>query len=137
MTREAFASIRKALAADGVLVINSFGDFSPGNDFMVASLDKTLHTIFKSVRIHAAHGTEGNVFFVASNNPSPAPSAWVGLESLPGSVRPLVIAAFDSNRGTDDRSGCVLSDDFNPVDYFDAKNREENRRRLALSISDL
>jgi len=137
MTREAFASIRKALVSDGVLVINSFGDFSPGNDFMVASLDKTLQSVFKSVRIHAASSTQGNVFFVASDNPSLAFSIHADPETIPELVRSLVLDAFDSNRGTDDRSGRVLTDDYNPVDYFDAKNREENRRRLALSITGL
>jgi spermidine synthase len=137
MTREAFASIRNALAANGVLVINSFGDFTPGNDFMVASLDKTLQAVFKSVRIHAASSANGNVFFVASDNPALTLSARLDPEIIPESVRSLVLDAFDSNRGTDDRSGRVLTDDYNPVDYFDAKNREENRRRLALSISGL
>lgn len=134
MTREAFADMRRVLADDGVLVINCFGDLAPGRDFFVASLDKTLKAVFADVRLHSA-GT-GNLFFVAS--PSPlrvqrkiditrvAPELLVEVERLlPGVHRP------------DPRSGIVLTDDFNPVEFHDAANREELRRRLARQMSAL
>jgi hypothetical protein len=34
-------------------------------------------------------------------------------------------------------SGIVLTDDFNPVDFYDAENRERHRRTLAFSMRDL
>ena len=34
-------------------------------------------------------------------------------------------------------SGIVLTDDFNPVDFYDAANRERHRRTLAFSMRDL
>ncbi|PAW83797.1 MAG: spermidine synthase, partial [Pedosphaera sp. Tous-C6FEB] len=64
MTKEAFAAMHKVLRPDGVLVINSFGDFEPGADYFTASLDKTLKSVFGTVRIHASGN--GNVFFVAT-----------------------------------------------------------------------
>jgi hypothetical protein len=40
-------------------------------------------------------------------------------------------AAFASSIQTDPESGRVLTDNFNPAEYFDARNREEFRRRMA------
>jgi hypothetical protein len=37
----------------------------------------------------------------------------------------------------DPNAGIVLTDDFNPVEFYDAANREQHRRALALSIRDL
>jgi hypothetical protein len=31
----------------------------------------------------------------------------------------------------------VLTDDFNPVEFYDARNREKLRRQLALSVREL
>jgi spermidine synthase len=135
MTREAFAAIRSALVPGGVLVINSFGDFKAGKDFLVASLHKTLKATFQMVHIHASGN--GNVFFVASDAAAPLRLVQPAPESYPDSVREAALETFASNRSTDDRSGRVLTDDYNPVDYFDAENREENRRNLAQSISEL
>jgi spermidine synthase len=135
MTREAFAAIRSALVPGGVLVINSFGDFSAGKDFLVASLHKTLKATFQMVHIHASGN--GNVFFVASDATAPLRLVQPAPGGYPDSVREAALETFASNRSTDDRSGRVLTDDYNPVDYFDAQNREENRRNLAQSISEL
>ena len=44
------------------------------------------------------------------------------------------LAPIDPNFG-----GCgrVLTDDYNPVEYYDARNREDTRRRLALRAKDM
>ena len=34
-------------------------------------------------------------------------------------------------------TGIILTDDYNPVDFYDAPNRETHRRMLALSIKEL
>jgi spermidine synthase len=41
MTREAFAGMKRVLTADGVLVINAFGNFAEGRDFFTISLYKS------------------------------------------------------------------------------------------------
>jgi spermidine synthase len=141
MTREAFSSIRRVLKPDGVLVINSFGDFDPGEDFFTTSLFKTLTNVFPSVRIHTATG--GNTFYVASDRTplemirAPdtsnvhsdvlglAQSAYAGIIEPGRSYRQLVL-----NLG----NGRVLTDDFNPAEFYDARNREKNRRQLAMGM---
>lgn len=135
MTREAFTDMRRVLKPDGVLVINSFGRFEEGRDFMAASLDKTLKAVFHSVIIHASGN--GNVFYVASDQ-----------KPLKILHEPDVAAAFpaiqdDMRKALSDimrpsaSSGMVLTDDYNPVDFRDAANREQFRRQLARIMFDL
>ncbi len=132
MTQEAFGAMRKRLKPEGVLVINSFGSLETGHDFLTASLYKTLQRVFRSVRIHAA--LSGNVFFVAS----PAPKLVMYRQFDTQQVHPLcrkqVAAAFAHTSLPDPQSGIVLTDDYNPADYYDAANRENLRRQLAAGM---
>lgn len=132
MSREAFSDMRRILRPAGVLVINCFGDFETGKDFFVASLEKTLKSAFRHVRIHNDYNG-GNVFFVASEEElsirrSPT------FEHIPPHVSRQVQNAFDRIVETHPDHGIVLTDDYNPVEYYDAANREELRKRLALSM---
>jgi spermidine synthase len=134
MTREAFENMRRVLKPEGVLVINSFGDLSPGKNFFAASLFKTLSTVFKSVR---AHGTgNGNLFFAASMNTNMALSGITAADAHP-EVRSDATACLASILIIDPSPGRVLTDDFNPVEFYDAANRETHRRRLAFSLKRL
>jgi spermidine synthase len=135
MTREAFAEIARLLGPNGVLVINSFGDFRPGHDYFLSSLDKTLHAVFKNVNIHASG--RGNVFYAASQR------------ELKLRLRPNIAFPADSDIDSEFRAatslapppnpnvGSILTDDYNPIDFYDAANREQHRRDLALSLRDL
>jgi spermidine synthase len=125
MSQEAFSGLRRLLRPEGVLVINSFGDTTEGHDFFTASLDKTLRAVFRGVRIHASGN--GNVFFVASQ------SADMHLRGTPDpatvhpSCRGEVGDAMATTVATDPARGIVLTDDYNPVEYYDAMNREHVR----------
>ena len=129
MTREAFASMRDVLRPEGTLVINCFGGFDRGRDFFVASLDKTLHSVFASVRIHATGN--GNVFFVASPRAELKILHPYDLNRAHPNVKNQIESAFSSLREVNPSSGRVLTDDFNPVEFYDAANRERFRRDLA------
>ncbi len=131
MTREAFAAMQRRLRPNGVLVMNTFGDFAPGRDFFPASLDQTLRAVFRSVRCHAAGN--GNVFFVATDQESL--HAWhpPDFATVPDYLRAIAEYTWEHKTELDARRGRVLTDDFNPVDFHDAVNREDLRRRLALS----
>jgi spermidine synthase len=132
MTKEAFAAMQHILRPEGVLVINSFGEFRSGRDFFTASLEKTLRTVFRSVRVH--HAGNGNVFFVASDQSDLKVLHQPNLEQVHPSCRGSVEAAFDGLTQSDPQHGLVLTDDFNPVDFYDAANREAIRRHLASSM---
>ncbi len=129
MTREAFGAMRRVLRPGGVLVINSFGDFDRDKDFLTASLDKTLKTVFRSVRIHASGN--GNVFFVASDQPELTLLHPPDLEAAHPAIQRQFEDALASIQQVNPRHGRVLTDDFNPVDFYDAANRETIRRKLA------
>lgn len=135
MTREAFAEMARLLGPKGVLVINSFGDFSAGRDFFLSSLDKTLRAAFKNVNIHASGN--GNVFFAASQHD-------LNLKLRSNLNFPAgTDLQFQFNSATaiapapNSPKSIVLTDDYNPVEFYDAANREQHRRTLAFSIREL
>jgi predicted membrane-bound spermidine synthase len=132
MTREAFTAIRRALNPDGVLVMNSFADLDPSNDFVAASLARTLRSVFSSLRVHGVLG--GNTLFVASSR---AELAFLNPPSF-AEVHPDALdevrAAYATHWETDPGHGIVLTDDRNPIEFYDAANRERFRRALALSM---
>jgi spermidine synthase len=131
MTREAFDAMRRLLQPGGTLVINCFADFRPRHDFFGASLDKTLKNVFRSVRIHALSG--GNVFFVASDQPGLAVVREPDFTQVHRAARSQVDAAFHTLAAANPQHGRVLTDDYNPVEFYDAANREVIRRNLAQS----
>ena len=135
MTREAFASVKRALRPGGVLVINTFSELTEGRDFFCTSLSKTLKAVFPGVRLHSYGG--GATFFVATDRPEPtfvhAPDvAHVhprALSDTQAAYRGVVEASPDRGR--------VLTDDYNPVEFYDAANRENIRRNLAMWAKDM
>ena len=132
MTREAFLSIRHVLRPGGALVINSFGNLGPGHDFFVSSLDRTLKSVFTSVHLHT-DTIDGGMFFVASDR---SPLVFAHQPDLQ-SVHPAKVqeteASYDHIVETvHDENGLVLTDDYNPAEFYDAWNREQLRKRLAL-----
>jgi len=135
LTREAFAAIRHVLRPGGALVINAFGHEEPDRDFFAASLTRTLSAVFPSVRIHS--NGDGGFFYVASDR---APLTMLhppNLENVHPSIRSEAQAAYAGTLTTAPDHGRILTDDFNPVEVYDAQNREELRKRLALSARDL
>jgi spermidine synthase len=136
-TREAFSSIRRVLRPGGALVINSFGNLEPGHDFFVASLNRTLKSVFANVHLHTAT-SDGGMFFVASDR---SPLEFVRRPDLQ-SIHPLVVddaeATFSHIVETvHDEDGLVLTDNYNPAEFYDAKNREEIRHSLAMHAKEL
>jgi spermidine synthase len=135
LTHEAFASMHRVLRPGGTLVINCFGDLEEGHDFFAASLNKTLKSVFKGVHMHTSN--RGAVFFAASDRVDPGfvhPPDFTGVHAL---ALQDTEAVFANVVDTPADRGRVLTDDFNPVEFYDARNREEIRRRLALSAKTL
>jgi spermidine synthase len=136
MSQEAFASMKRVLKPGGVLVINSFGDLSEGKNFFAASLFKTLRSVFPHVRAHAVprpDGTiSGNIFFAASTEELTLGP--VDYSDAHPEVSSGVKTALASTIPIDTTAGIVLTDDFNPVEFYDAENREAHRRSLAFSV---
>ncbi len=131
MTREAFSEMHHLLNPGGTLVINSFAQFKTGKDFFGTSLFKTLSVVFGHVHVHASPG--GNMFFVAGDRTPFEFTPPKSLARVHPMCRPDLEAALASTLPVDASNGIVLTDDYNPVEYFDAPNRERVRRLLAES----
>ncbi|MGA2378924.1 MAG: fused MFS/spermidine synthase [Spirochaetia bacterium] len=132
MTREAFMAIRRALNPDGVLVMNSFADLDPSDDYAAASLARTLRSVFPSLRVHGVRG--GNTLFVASPRAELAFLKPPSFAEVHPDALDEVRAAFNTLWEPDPGHGVVLTDDHNPIEFYDAANRERYRRTLALSM---
>ncbi len=130
MTREAFAALRRVLKPEGVLVINTFADPDQQVDFFSASLYKTLTNTFTSVRLH--HGRNGNSLFVASPRTDLAILHPPTFDHVWSGCREQVKDAFATLREPNLDHGLILTDDYNPVEFHDAANREVLRKNLAL-----
>lgn len=128
MTVENFRSIRDRLQPGGTLVMNTFVSTERGKNFFGASLYRTLKAVFKEVVIHGMEG--GNVYFVASDREPLLPVRAPDFDQVHSAIASDVRASYATRLRVDPEDGIVLSDDFNPVDYHDASNREETRRRL-------
>jgi len=131
-TREAFGSMHKILNPGGTVVMNIFGALRGEDEFFTASLAKTLGTVFKNVRVHPSGG--GNTFLVASDQDPLALRRRPDLAQVHPSVRPGVEQGFAAALPVNLARGIVLTDDYNPVEFYDARNRERLRRWLAVQM---
>ena len=132
MSREAFEAVRRVLKPQGTLVINTFVDFGTPDDYVGVSLFKTLSSVFPSVVVHGAR--DSNTLFVASLR---SPLTILNPPDY-GRVHPDALAevkaAFAQTWVPNLQRGIILTDDYNPVEYYDAANREKLRRQLAMSM---
>jgi len=135
MTREAFESIRRVLRPGGVLVINSFTELEEGHDYFANSLSKTLKAVFKGVRMHTQG--RGAIFFVATDHPDPVFVHPPDFSKVHPRAHLETEAAFKNLVEGSPERGIVLTDNYNPVEFYDARNREAIRRRLAMSAKEM
>ena len=135
MTREAFHSIRDVLQPDGTLIINAFAVLEWQQDYFASSLYKTLAAVFPTVRLHS-NGT-GNSLFVASLRPDAQILRQPDFSGVHPWCRREVEGAFANLHTPDLAHGRVLTDDFNPVEFYDAANRERFRRQMTASLKNL
>jgi spermidine synthase len=131
LTHEAFATIQKVLRPGGTLVINSFGHLEPGKDFFAASLNKTLRSVFQAVRMHTSG--KGAVFFVAANRPTLDFVHPMDLSQVHAEAQVDVKECYSGGVEAPLQDGLILTDNYNPVEFYDAANREAIRKRLAIA----
>ncbi|MCX7827085.1 MAG: fused MFS/spermidine synthase [Verrucomicrobiae bacterium] len=131
-TREAFGSMRNILHPGGTVVMNIFGALCGEDEFFTASLAKTLGAVFKNVRVHQAGG--GNTFLVGSDLDPLTLRRRPDLTQVHPSVRQGVEHGFAGTLPVNLARGIVLTDDYNPVEFYDARNRERLRRWLAIQM---
>jgi hypothetical protein len=98
-------------------------------------LHRTLRTAFKHVRLHSSG--RGAVFFAAANHPLTEFLRPPDLDNIHPDAESEVETAFRNLVDTDSEHGMVLTDDYNPVEFYDAHHREGIRRNLAAAARSL
>ena len=132
MTVEAFQAVQRHLRPDGVVLINSFGDAGTGKGFIVTALAKTLRRVFGNVRGY--YVGNGNTFLVAANRAQLGHSEPVAVGEVHPEARAALARGFANELTFRGDSGTILRDDYNPADFYDAKNQEAARRSLAFAL---
>lgn len=139
---EALSSVEKRMTPEGILAINLIGSLKE-ETFMTASLIKTVEQVFDTVEIYPTFGSEedgsgslgdgtGNLVVIAHNS-SLAPFNKEAVKAFP--VHPMVRSTLDRYMGTRfhfsrDTPAVVLSDDYNPIDFYDSWLKEKVRKAI-------
>ncbi|HTY44463.1 MAG TPA: fused MFS/spermidine synthase [Patescibacteria group bacterium] len=137
LTVEAFSDIKAALRGHGVLVINFIGlPQEKHSAKIIQAIQKTLAQVFPCVSLFNGGGILGdkaqNVFFLAHLG-DPLPDVSLGNQLVPGQfVDDLKDILQDKNEQVA-QGAFVLTDDYNPLDFYNAKARELWRRNIMQS----
>ena len=109
-TREAFAAMRRRLAAGGLVAVN-YTSLTGGED--LRALARTLRAAFPHVRAYTngtTSGELGSTVFLASNEPI----TWVGADT----ASPHVQLFLSNEARFPEQAGTVLTDDYNPLNTY-------------------
>jgi spermidine synthase len=133
LSREAVSLLKQRLAPEGVLSVNMIGSLKQ-ESLMTASVVHTLRQVFDHVQIHPVSPPESgatgdNLVLVAWNGAARTADQEL-LASLP--LHPMAAGAADAYgrifafpAGT---PAIVLTDDYNPIDFYDVWIKEAARK---------
>jgi len=133
---EALRAVKGRMADRGVLAVNLAGSLRR-ETFMTASIVRTLEAVFRSVDVHPNFNPEmgdgcGNITVIARDVPGPAPDpkAFAGIPVHPLASEGVVRNMAKTFRFPEGTPAVILTDDFNPFDFYDTWLRENIRRNL-------
>jgi len=137
LSQEAVLLVDQRLADDGVLAINLVGRVD-GDGFMTASVVRTLETVFDHVDVYGVFaGGEtsgvGNLAVFAYSGEPRLPSfdfTAIGPSIHPRVRAQVLMALRRSIEIQADLPFLILTDDYNPIDFFDAELREAVRKAI-------
>jgi spermidine synthase len=136
LSQEAIALLKERMSERAVLGINLVGGLRREN-LMTASVVGTLRTVFDQVEIYPTFAmdsgeTSGNLALIAYSG-SPRPFDLERVRRFPvhprvrASMRGKLYERFELPEGT---PAIILTDDYNPLDFYDAGIREGVRREI-------
>lgn len=136
---EALHLLKKRMTERGILAINLIGSLK-NDTFVTSSVLKTLSRVFGTAEIYPAFSVKygsgaGNIIFIAYDT-APIPFNPDVVKDFPVhpfvsiSVRMLLGKNFSFPPHTD---GIVLSDDYNPVDFYDRQLKENLRKDILIT----
>ncbi len=135
LSKEALMTLKQRMAPDGVLGINVWGNLR-GDTYMSASIVRTLKEVFATVDIYpgfdeAGNEGVGNLELFAYDQPpvtiNSAQLTGYDVHPMAGAVRDLMIRKFTFPADT---PAMTLTDGYNPIDFYDLKTKELNRKRI-------
>ncbi|MEK6745105.1 MAG: fused MFS/spermidine synthase [Nitrospirota bacterium] len=140
LSLEALELVKARLTEKGILAINLIGSLKHEN-FMTASIIRTLEKVFRKVDIYPNYAVEtseggGNITVLAYN----AAFKPFDRRSVAGlSIHPFARNGVDRHLGTTYRlpagtPGVVLTDDHNPIDFYDVWLKEWVRNTILSGI---
>lgn len=133
MTRQAFLAMQRGMKSDATLVINTIVRLEEGKDFFAASIEKTLKTVFRHVRVFTEGN--GNVFFTASDREIFNMINPLDFDFIPTASRDSVKLVFKGIVNTNPTHGIILTDDYHPVEFYDAPNQQNIHRERARAMA--
>lgn len=140
LSREALQLIDRHLTKDGILAINLIGNVKH-DTFMTASVIRTLTEIFASVRLYPCFDLQGNdgmgnIIVIAGNRAlphiTPEQFSQFPIHPLAASTCAFKMDTFQFPRET---PAIVLTDDYNPIDFYDVSLKEQLRMNI-LKVTD-
>ncbi len=143
MSAEAFVLAKKTLAPGGVVIINFIAGNQPDQRPVPASLHGTLKTVFKNVDVYGHRDFMRptpqvvNMVFVAYDHQAGIKDGEVLKSS--GPVYPALekeVTTILSRKVPLGGGPFIFTDDYNPVDFYDARTHERFREN-ALSSGDI
>lgn len=135
LSKEALITVKQCMNPGAVLGINAWGNLKE-DTYMTASIVRTLKEVFGTVDVYrgfddTASDGIGNVELFAYDRPpvTIAASQLAGYEVHPmaGDVRSLMLNKFKFPENT---PAIILTDGYNPIDFYDLKTKEINRKRI-------
>jgi hypothetical protein len=136
---EALGLMRDRLTKRGVLAINLIGSLKR-ETFMTASVTRTLKAAFDQVGVFPVFDVEkskdgiGNLAIMAyQGEPRPMKINQEWVEGIPDVVKMVIGNIGTKFEFPEDTPALVLSDDYNPIDFFDGWLRENVRRAILKS----
>ena len=140
LSLEALTSQKQRLTEKGVLAVNLIGSLTD-RPFMTASVVKTLEQVFDQVEIYPAFDVEksngmGNVIVVAYQGAS---RKFQKVDQDIYTMHPFFEQEIKANLGKRfyfpaDTQAIVLTDDYNPIDFYDYWLRELIRTRILETV---
>ena len=129
ITREFFELIRDRLTDDGILAINYIGP--PGDDFVTASLFRTLGAVFGRGRVEAYRSTVDTeavqvITVLAFRRKMELLPLW--REDPTAGADPVIRELITRRLDTAGDGGAVITDDLNPIDLARARTAIDWRR---------
>jgi spermidine synthase len=130
LSREALEVVRQRMSDRGILAINLIGSLKR-EPFMTASIIRTLQQVFDSVEVHPNYLVEeeeggGNITVLASPMPMPPfdPRRVAGFPVHPDARNGVARFLGNRYRLPEGTPAVVLTDDYNPIDFFDVRLKE-------------